>query len=102
MTKRTLIPPARWCGRLQPPVKLLPELVFPSIPFIPSQTYEVLDTDYNNYAIVSGSYDDSFIQVYSREPHISRRKLDNYKNKLKKFGINPNILKNTPQDCTTE
>lgn len=73
-------------------------LIFPSIPFIPSQTYEVLDTDYNNYAIVSGSYDDSFIQVYSREAHLSGRKLHNYKNKVKRFGIDPNILKDTPQD----
>lgn len=38
-------------------------LRFPSIPFIPKSVYDVIDTDYDNYAIVSGSKDTSFVQV---------------------------------------
>lgn len=38
-------------------------LRFPNLPFIPRQPYNVLDTDYDNYALVSGAKDASFIQV---------------------------------------
>lgn len=39
-------------------------LRFPSIPFIPKQPYNVINTDYENYALVSGSKDTSFVQVF--------------------------------------
>jgi len=38
-------------------------LRFPTLPFIPKEPYDVLATDYDNYAIVSGAKDTSFIQV---------------------------------------
>ena len=38
-------------------------LRFPSIPFVPKSVYDVISTDYDNFAIVSGSRDLSFVQV---------------------------------------
>lgn len=38
-------------------------LRFPTLPFIPKETYDVLDTDYDTYALVSGARDTSFVQV---------------------------------------
>lgn len=38
-------------------------LRFPTLPFIPKLPYDVIATDYDNYAIVSGAKDTSFIQV---------------------------------------
>lgn len=39
-------------------------LRFPTLPFIPKEPYDVIDTDYDNFALVSGAKDKSFIQVY--------------------------------------
>lgn len=39
-------------------------LRFPTLPFIPKEPYDVLDTDYDNFALVSGAKDKSFIQVH--------------------------------------
>lgn len=38
-------------------------LRFPTLPFIPKQPYDVLATDYDKYALVSGAKDKSFVQV---------------------------------------
>ena len=38
-------------------------LRFPTLPFIPKEPYDVIGTDYDNYAIVSGAKDRSFVQV---------------------------------------
>lgn len=38
-------------------------LRFPTLPFIPKEPYDVIATDYDNYALVSGAKDRSFIQV---------------------------------------
>lgn len=38
-------------------------LRFPTLPFIPKEPYDVIATDYDNYAIVSGAKDRSFVQV---------------------------------------
>lgn len=38
-------------------------LRFPTLPFIPKEPYDVIATDYDNYALVSGAKDKSFIQV---------------------------------------
>lgn len=38
-------------------------LRFPTLPFIPKEPYDVIATDYENYALVSGAKDKSFIQV---------------------------------------
>lgn len=38
-------------------------LRFPTLPFIPKEPYDVLATDYDTYALVSGAKDRSFIQV---------------------------------------
>lgn len=39
-------------------------LRFPTLPFIPKEPYDVIATDYDNYALVSGAKDKSFIQVH--------------------------------------
>lgn len=39
-------------------------LRFPTLPFIPKEPYDVIDTDYDNFALVSGAKDKSFIQVH--------------------------------------
>lgn len=47
-------------------------LKFPSLPFIPRQPYNVLNTDYDNFALVSGAKDASFVQVqYKRSQLLS-------------------------------
>ena len=38
-------------------------LRFPTLPFIPKEPYDVIATDYENFALVSGAKDRSFIQV---------------------------------------
>lgn len=38
-------------------------LRFPTLPFIPKEPYDVIATDYDNFALVSGAKDTSFIQV---------------------------------------
>lgn len=38
-------------------------LRFPNLPFIPKEPYDVIATDYDNFALVSGAKDKSFIQV---------------------------------------
>lgn len=38
-------------------------LKFPFLPFIPKEPYDVIDTDYENFALVSGAKDKSFVQV---------------------------------------
>lgn len=38
-------------------------LRFPTLPFIPKEPYDVIATDYDNFSIVSGAKDRSFIQV---------------------------------------
>ncbi len=45
------------------------KLTFPSIPFIPGEPYEVLETDYDSFALVEGARDKTFVQVYSRTPN---------------------------------
>lgn len=40
-------------------------LRFPKLPFIPKEPYDVIDTDYDNFSLVSGAKDRSFIQVLS-------------------------------------
>jgi len=41
-------------------------LRFPTLPFIPKEPYDVIDTDYDNFSLVSGAKDKSFIQVFSQ------------------------------------
>lgn len=38
-------------------------LRFPTLPFIPKLPYDVIATDYDNFALVSGAKDRGFIQV---------------------------------------
>ncbi|KAG6486177.1 hypothetical protein ZIOFF_054747 [Zingiber officinale] len=38
-------------------------LRFPTLPFIPKEPYDVITTDYDNFSIVSGAKDKSFVQV---------------------------------------
>lgn len=39
-------------------------LRFPTLPFIPKEPYDVIATDYDNFALVSGAKDTSFVQVF--------------------------------------
>ncbi|XP_021772393.1 chloroplastic lipocalin-like [Chenopodium quinoa] len=74
-------------------------LRFPTLPFIPKEPYDVIATDYDNYAIVSGAKDKSFVQIYSRTPNPGPEFIEKYKNYLADFGYDPNKIKDTPQDC---
>lgn len=77
-------------------------LRFPTLPFIPKQPYDVLATDYDNYALVSGAKDTSFVQIYSRKPNPGSAFIKKYKSMLADFGYDPNEIKDTPQDCNVE
>ncbi|KFK34082.1 hypothetical protein AALP_AA5G100000 [Arabis alpina] len=74
-------------------------LRFPTIPFIPKLPYDVIATDYDNYALVSGAKDKGFVQVYSRTPNPGPEFIAKYKNYLAQFGYDPEKIKDTPQDC---
>ena len=52
-------------------------LRFPTLPFIPKEPYDVIATDYDNYAVVSGAKDRSFVQVLnSPKSHVFSRNYD--------------------------
>ncbi|CAA6668720.1 unnamed protein product [Spirodela intermedia] len=74
-------------------------LRFPTLPFIPKEPYDVLATDYDNFALVSGAKDKSFIQIYSRTSNPGADFIEKYKNYLADFGYEPDKIKDTPQDC---
>ncbi|UPQ97251.1 calycin [Chloropicon primus] len=66
-------------------------LNFPSIPFIPPEPYNVLDTDYTNA---------SFVQVYSRKPQPGKAFVRRMIGRLEKdYGYEKGSIKETPQDC---
>ncbi|KAH9607680.1 hypothetical protein KSS87_010943 [Heliosperma pusillum] len=74
-------------------------LRFPTLPFIPKEPYDVLATDYDNFALVSGAKDRSFVQIYSRTPNPGAEFIAKYKAYLGDLGYDPSIIKDTPQDC---
>ncbi|XP_022717928.1 chloroplastic lipocalin [Durio zibethinus] len=74
-------------------------LRFPTLPFIPKEPYDVIATDYDNFSLVSGAKDRSFIQIYSRIPDPGREFIEKYKAYLVNFGYDPDKIKYTPQDC---
>ncbi|KAK7276804.1 hypothetical protein RIF29_17950 [Crotalaria pallida] len=74
-------------------------LRFPTLPFIPKEPYDVIATDYDNFALVSGAKDKSFIQIYSRTPNPGPEFIERYKSYLGNFGYDPSKIKDTPQDC---
>ncbi|XP_022139350.1 chloroplastic lipocalin [Momordica charantia] len=74
-------------------------LRFPTLPFIPKEPYDVIATDYDNFALVSGAKDLSFVQIYSRTPNPGREFIEKYKSYLANFGYDPSKIKDTPQDC---
>ncbi|XP_062077762.1 chloroplastic lipocalin [Humulus lupulus] len=74
-------------------------LRFPTLPFIPKEPYDVIATDYYNFALVSGAKDRSFIQIYSRTPNPGPQFIEKYKSYLANFGYDPSKIKDTPQDC---
>lgn len=45
-------------------------LRFPTLPFIPKEPYDVIATDYDNFALVSGAKDRSFVQVSTHIWHM--------------------------------
>ncbi|KAH0460709.1 hypothetical protein IEQ34_011372 [Dendrobium chrysotoxum] len=74
-------------------------LRFPTLPFIPKEPYDVIATDYDNFALVSGAKDKSFVQIYSRRPDPGPDFINKYKSYLADLGYDPNKIKDTPQDC---
>lgn len=74
-------------------------LRFPTLPFIPKEPYDVIATDYDNFALVSGAKDTSFVQIYSRTPDPGPEFIEKYKAYLANFGYDPSKIKDTPQDC---
>ncbi|KAL5735999.1 hypothetical protein ACOSQ2_030787 [Xanthoceras sorbifolium] len=74
-------------------------LRFPTLPFIPKEPYDVIATDYDNFSLVSGAKDKSFIQIYSRKPDPGPEFIEKYKSYLANFGYDPSKIKDTPQDC---
>lgn len=74
-------------------------LRFPTLPFIPKLPYDVIATDYDNFALVSGAKDRGFIQIYSRTPTPGPEFIEKYKSYLANFGYDPTKIKDTPQDC---
>lgn len=74
-------------------------LRFPTLPFIPKEPYDVIATDYDNYALVSGAKDKSFVQIYSRTPDPGPDFIENFKFYLESLGFDPSQIKDTPQDC---
>ncbi|EEF39429.1 protein with unknown function [Ricinus communis] len=74
-------------------------LRFPTLPFIPKEPYDVIATDYDNFSLVSGAKDKSFIQIYSRRPDPGPEFIEKYKAYLANFGYDPSKIKDTPQDC---
>ncbi|KAF9609047.1 hypothetical protein IFM89_012487 [Coptis chinensis] len=74
-------------------------LRFPTLPFIPKLPYDVIATDYDNFALVSGAKDMGFIQVYSRNPVPGHAFIEKYKSYLENFGYDSSKIKDTPQDC---
>lgn len=76
-------------------------LRFPTLPFIPKEPYDVIATDYDNFALVSGAKDLSFVQIYSRTPNPGTAFIEKYKAYLANYGYDPSKIKDTPQDCET-
>ncbi|XP_054796657.1 chloroplastic lipocalin isoform X3 [Prosopis cineraria] len=74
-------------------------LRFPTLPFIPKEPYDVIATDYDNFSLVSGAKDRSFIQIYSRTAEPGPEFIEKYKAYLENFGYDPSKIKDTPQDC---
>lgn len=74
-------------------------LRFPTLPFIPKEPYDVIATDYDNFALVSGAKDKSFVQIYSRTPDPGPEFIEKYKVYLADFGYDTSQIKDTPQDC---
>nr|KJB13632.1 hypothetical protein B456_002G085600 [Gossypium raimondii] len=74
-------------------------LRFPTLPFIPKEPYDVIATDYDNFSLVSGAKDTSFIQIYSRTPNPGHEFIEKYKSYLSNYGYDPSKIKDTPQDC---
>ncbi|MCO5547090.1 hypothetical protein L7F22_000531 [Adiantum nelumboides] len=76
-------------------------LKFPFLPFIPKQPYDVIDTDYDTFALVSGAKDKSFVQIYSRTPNPGPEFIEKYRSYLAGKGYKASQIKDTPQDCET-
>ncbi|XP_059662512.1 chloroplastic lipocalin [Cornus florida] len=74
-------------------------LRFPTLPFIPKLPYDVIATDYDNFALVSGAKDKGFIQIYSRTPDPGPAFIEKYKTNLANFGYDTSKITDTPQDC---
>ena len=70
---------------------------FPQIPFVPPEPYDVIRTDYENYAIVQGATDTSFVQIYSRVPDPGKEFIEEQKAFLAQYGYPVKDIVNTPQ-----
>lgn len=72
---------------------------FPAVPIIPKEPYDIIDTDYKNFALVQGAKDKGFVQIYSRVPNPGKAFIKRQKDRLIELGYDPSKLKDTPQDC---
>lgn len=61
-------------------------LRFPTLPFIPKEPYDVIATDYDNFALVSGAKDKSFIQVFTDTKQYSLNALNYVLSQHPNFG----------------
>jgi len=68
-------------------------LRFPSAPFVPPASYNVLETDYDSYAIVESGLGPKsgapFVQVYSRYSRPGMRFIEAKRELLKRWGYDP-------------
>ncbi|KAG4963276.1 hypothetical protein JHK82_039951 [Glycine max] len=71
-------------------------LRFPTLPFIPKEPDDVIATDYDNFSLVSGAKDQSFIQIYSRTPNPGPELIEKYNSYLANYGYAPSKTKDTP------
>eukprot|EP00468_Gymnochlora_sp_CCMP2014_P006628 CAMPEP_0167756720 /NCGR_PEP_ID=MMETSP0110_2-20121227/9539_1 /TAXON_ID=629695 /ORGANISM="Gymnochlora sp., Strain CCMP2014" /LENGTH=242 /DNA_ID=CAMNT_0007642855 /DNA_START=317 /DNA_END=1045 /DNA_ORIENTATION=+ len=78
------------------------KLRFPAIPFVPAEPYDIIATDYSTYAIVQGSKDKSFVQIYSRKPKPGEYFIEQKKRMLKDRGFDVFGITDTPQDCDSK
>ena len=76
-------------------------LTFPDARYIPPVTYRILETDYESYALVEGSENKSYVQIFSRYPMPGLRFIEAKKQKLRDWGYDPDSLHITPVTVQT-
>lgn len=73
--------------------------IFAHASALQAETYDILATDYQTFAFVQGSPDQSFVQIYSRTPNPGPAFLAEKKAYLASLGWDISKIRDTPQDC---